>query len=85
MKNLFYFIAGVFFVTLISAGTVSVITVKPQTPKSTIVKPIRAMFGIEEEIANYVKAMVKQGYVVKSIAIIDDENWSKGVIVMEKY
>lgn len=85
MKNLFYFIAGVFFVTLISAGTVSVMTVKPQTPKSTIVKPIRAMFGIEEDIANYVKAMVKQGYVVKSIAIIDDESWSKGVIVMEKY
>ena len=85
MKNLFYFIAGVLFITLISATTVSVMTVKPQTPKSTIVKPIRAMFGIENDIADYVKSMVKQGYVVKSIAIIDDESWSKGVIVMEKY
>ena len=85
MKNLFFFIAGVFFVTLISAGTISVMTVKPQTPKLTIVKPIRAMFGIEDDIADYVKSMVKQGYVVKSIAIIDDESWSKGVIVMEKY
>ena len=85
MKNLFYFIAGVFFVTLISASTISVMTVKPQTPKLTIVKPIRAMFGIENDIADYVKSMVKQGYVVKSIAIIDDESWSKGVIVVEKY
>ena len=85
MKNLFYFIAGVFFVTLISATTVSVMTVKPQTPKSTIVKPIRAMFGIEDDIATYVKQKIKEGYVVKSIAIIDDESWSKGVIVMEKY
>ena len=85
MKNIFYFIGGVFFITLISATTVSVMTVKPQVPKSTIVKPIRAMFGIENDIADFVKEKVKQGYVVKSIAIIDDESWSKGVIVMEKY
>ena len=85
MKNLFYFITGVLFITLISATTVNVMTVKPQTPKSTIVKPIRAKFGIEEDIANYIKPMIKKGYIVKSIAIIDDENWSKGVIIMEKY
>jgi hypothetical protein len=60
-------------------------TVKPQTPKSTVVKPIRAKFGIENDITDYIKSMVKKGYVVKSIAIIDDELWSKGVIVMEKY
>jgi hypothetical protein len=85
MKNLFYFILGVCLITLTSATTVSIMTVKPVTPKSTVVKPIRAMFGIENEIADYVTSMVKKGYIVKSIAIIDDENWSKGVIVMEKY
>ena len=85
MKKAFYFILGVSLIVLTSATTVSVMTVKPLTPKSTIVKPIRAMFGIENDIADYVKSMVKKGYIVKSIAIIDDENWSKGVVVMEKY
>ena len=88
MKNsILLFLLGI-FVTISIAATVpntGLLTVKPATPKSTIVKPIRAMFGIENDIADYVKSMIKQGYIVKSIAIIDDENWSKGVIVMEKY
>jgi len=85
MKNLFYFLLGLIFVSLISATTVSVMTIKPEKPKSVIVKPIRAMFGIENDIAKFVEQKVKEGYIVKSISIIDDENWSKGVIVMEKY
>ena len=85
MKHLFAFLIGVLFITLISATTVQVMTVKPQTPKQTIVKPIRAMYGIENDITDYINSMVRQGWIVKSVAIIDDDNWSKGVIVMEKY
>jgi hypothetical protein len=85
MKNIFYFILGICLIVLTSATTYSVMTIKPVTPKSVIVKPIRAMFGIEKDIAKFVEQKVKEGYIVKSISIIDDENWSKGVIVMEKY
>lgn len=69
----------------IAAGTVSVMTVKPATPRLTIVKPFRAMFSIEKDIAEFVKQKTAEGYIVKSIAIIDDETWSKGVVVLEKY
>ena len=85
MKKAIYLFSGIILTTFISATTVSVMTVKPQQPKSTIVKPIRAIYGIENEISKYVKQKISEGYIVKEIAIIDDETWSKGVIVMEKY
>jgi len=75
MKNFFYFVAGVLFVTLISATTVSIMTVKPQLPKSTIF--FRS--GNEEEVRKY----LKQGYIIKTIAKGDE--WNAFHIVMEKY
>jgi hypothetical protein len=86
-NNILIFLLGV-FVTISIAATVpntGLLTVKPAIPKSVIIKPIRTMSGIEIIITNYVKSMVSQGYIVKSISIIDDENFSKGVVVMEKY
>lgn len=85
MKNLFYFIAGVFFITLISATTVSVMTVKPDVPKSTIVKTFRTMYRMEDDIEEYINAMVKNGYVVKSVAMMNDGSRSNGIVVVEKY
>jgi hypothetical protein len=38
MKNLFYFLLGVMFVALISATTVSIMTVQPAKPKLTMVE-----------------------------------------------
>ncbi len=61
MKNLFYFITGVLFITLISATTVSVMTVKPTTPKVTIVKDFRAMYGLEQEMRNFILSKIKEG------------------------
>lgn len=43
------------------------------------------MFGMESEVKSYIDEMVKKGYVVKSVAMMDDESWSKGIVVMEKY
>jgi len=85
MKNLFYFIAGVLFITLISATTVSIMAVKPVNPKSTIVKDFRAMYGLEQEMRTFILSKVKEGYVVKSVSMMDDETFSKGIVVLEKY
>ena len=85
MKNLFYFIAGVFFITIISATTVSVMTVKPAVPKSTIVKSFRTMYRMEDDIEEYINTMVKNDYVVKSVAMMNDGSRSNGIVVVEKY
>jgi hypothetical protein len=33
----------------------------------------------------WIEDRVKEGYVVKSVAMMDDETFSKGIVVMEKY
>jgi len=82
MKNLFYFIAGVLFITLISATTVSIMTVKPARPKATIVF---SNDYTEEEFMDKIKTYVKQGYIVKSIAGSGKQYTDTWIVVMEKY
>lgn len=77
MKNLIYFIAGVLFVTLISATTVSVMTVKPVTPKNTIVVSGWSL----ADLKNNMKPYLKSGYIVKDISVGEGCR----VVVMEKY
>ena len=77
MKNLFYFIAGVLFITLISATTVSIMTVKPAIPKATIVVGGWAT----SELNNNMKPYLKAGYIVKNLSAGDGAR----VVVMEKY
>jgi len=82
MKNtLLGLLLGMFLILGTAASTVSIMTVKPQTPKSTIVKSFRSIYGLEE----YVKQMVGEGYIVKSIAMSEDKYVSRGVVVLEKY
>jgi hypothetical protein len=85
MKNLFYFIAGVFFVTLISATTVSIMTVKPQTPKLFIVKN----FNFEnnsESVSEFIQEKLKQGWILKQVSGSNDsEDHSCWIVVLEKY
>lgn len=86
MKNLFYFIAGVLFITLISATAASVITIKPQQPKETIVKPFWGMYGIQEEMSKYTVYQIKKGFIVKAITLDSEENgYQRGIVVLEKY
>ena len=77
MKNLFYFIAGVLFITLISATTVSIMTVKPAIPKATIV----VSGWNASELNNNMKPYLKAGYIVKNLSAGDGAR----VVVMEKY
>jgi hypothetical protein len=76
MKNLFYFIAGVLFITLISATTISIMTIKPIAPKDVIVLS-DYYIKINPQIISY----TKQGYIVKTMV----GNSSGITIVMEKY
>lgn len=86
MKTTIYFIAGIVFSALISATTVSVMTVKPQMPKNTIVKPFWGAFGIQEDMTSYIKYKIKQGYIVKSLCLDSEENgYQRGIVIMEKY
>jgi hypothetical protein len=79
MKTLIYFIAGVLFVTLISATTVSVMTVKPATPKSTVV--FYKTWGDELKTMNKIQQYVKEGYIYRASIETD----TRAIIIMEKY
>jgi hypothetical protein len=81
MKNTIYFIAGILFTALISAGTISVMTVKPATPKGVIV--LTTDIGsstIEADIKEY----VRKGYILKSLAG-NSKHGGSWIAVMEKY
>jgi hypothetical protein len=81
MKKTIYFIAGILFTALISATTVSVMTVKPDKPKITVViTTAEGSSDFRNKIYNY----IKQGYVVKSVAGTSQYGYS-WVAVMEKY
>jgi len=70
----------------ISASVVTTTMVsQPATPRVVIVKPFRALYGLEDDIQQFVSKKVREGYIVKSIAMMDDETISKGIVVMEKY
>jgi serine kinase of HPr protein (carbohydrate metabolism regulator) len=82
MKHLFYLVLGILIVILTSATTVSVMTVKPATPKSV------AVFSdnySNEELMDKIKSYVKKGYVLKSIAGSGKQYTDTWIVVMEKY
>ena len=80
MKNLFYFMLGVIFITLISATTVNIMTVKIQKPKYTVVDIVR-----NYEVEDYIKNYIKKGYVVKSCSITADSSGGSTLVIMEYY
>ena len=78
MKNLFYFVLGLCLIILTSATTVSVMTIKPETPKSTVVEITR----YKEDTKKFTSLYIKKGYVIKSANGDGSGNW---LIIMEKY
>lgn len=84
MKNILYFILGIFLVVGISATTVEVMTVKPAIPKQVVVINTTA-YDVKKEILKY----HSQGYIVKSITCSYSNKYSRYdsvlFIVMEKY
>ena len=85
MKNLFYFIVGVIFITLISATTVSVMTVKPQTPKLFIVQNF-SFQNNSEPVSRFIQEKLKQGWILKQVSGSNDGRYrSCWIVVLEKY
>jgi len=86
MKNQIipFLLGGLIFIS-IAASTSNFMVVQPAKPTVTVVQSFRTIYGLEKDIKNYIDAMVKQGYIVKEVVMMDDENWSKGIVVMEKY
>jgi len=81
MKNVFYFALVVILITLVSATTVSVMTVKPQLPKTTaIICDVNSECQAKEAIIPY----IKKGYIVKFISS-SGQYGSHWLIIMEKY
>ena len=91
MKNLIYFLIGVFLILLTSATTAGLMTVKPAKPRYTIIKHIEAddcRWGesVDDIINKYVKPKLRSGWQLKSITggigSNHDESW---IIILEKY
>lgn len=82
MKNT---ILGLFLALVLivgtSATTVSIMTIKPALPKSTVV--FSTEYGVDDCVRN-IKTYLNKGYAVKSVAgtTIYGSTW---IVVMEKY
>lgn len=77
MKNAFYFISGVLFVTLISSTTVSIMTIKPAVPINTII----ISGWSTSELNTQIKPYLKSGYIVKNLSAGDGCR----IVTLEKY
>ena len=84
MKKAFYFILGITLVVLTSATTISVMTVKPATPKYFVVKSFDS-YGFSVTQAEYIEQMMKKGWILKSQSLAGDSRFLSGIVVMEKY
>jgi len=88
MKNsILLFLLGIFVTISFAATQISrvVTQIQPITPKSTIVESFHNMYGVEDSVKQFVISKVRQGYIVKTIAISEYQDWQRAVVVMEKY
>ena len=83
MKTITYFLGGILFMTLISATTVSLMTIKPARPQSTVIKHFKSLYV--DDVEDFVKQWVKKGYIVKSITLAETGGSTDCFVVLEKY
>lgn len=83
MRKVMYFLLGIGLVVLTSATTVSVMTVKPATPKSVV-----TLVGNIEVVSKQILKHSKNGYVVKfatQTQVYSGIEYTRCLVVMEKY
>ena len=80
MKDTIYLILFIIGMSLTSATTATIMTVKPATPKSIITFCYENPKDVQININKY----VKNGYIIKIIAANGDYH-KKYFVVMEKY
>ena len=78
MKNTIYLILFVLGMILTSATTVSVMTIRPDKPKSIVVDTINRI-----DVQNFTYKYFKKGYVIKIVTAPNEVG--NCVVVMEKY
>ena len=72
---------GLCLIILTSATTVSVMTVKPATPKSVV-----SIYDNADKINSKILNYSNKGYIVKQLSFSMDSNGTrKAIVVMEKY
>ena len=80
MKNTIYLILFVLGMILTSATTATIMTVKPALP--ALPKHVDSgWFSSERSVDEYIKAKVKQGYIIKTMTMSQYSCY----VVMEKY
>lgn len=81
MKNLIYFFAGIILVTLVSATTVSVMTIKPETPKGIVV-----FSGDDDYCKSTTIYYSKKGYIFKHSSQSASKYGNPTIfVIMEKF
>jgi len=82
-SNIAFFLLGIFLVILTSATTVSIMTVKPATPKNVL-----CFIGNPVELQNRILTWTQKGFIVKTGLTTSQGSsgrYEVGLIVMEKY
>ena len=67
-QSIIYILLGFFIATTIAAGTMAVTTVKPAVPRKTIIKE----FNTSEAAVDYANTSAKNGWIIKTITILDN-------------
>jgi hypothetical protein len=84
MKNAFYFVLGIALIVLTSATTVSVMTVKPATPKL-----VMTYVGDINHCSEQIRVYSQKGYTVKFMTQSQGQysgyDETRCIVVMEKY
>ena len=78
MKNITYIFLFVIGMILTSATTVSVMTIRPDKPKSIVVDTMNRI-----DVQNFTYKYFKKGYIIKIVTAPNEMGMC--VIVMEKY
>ena len=78
MKNTIYLILFIIGMILTSSTTVSVMTIRPDKPKSIVVDSIHRL-----DIQNFTYKYFKKGYIIKNVTSPNDSGMC--IVVMEKY
>lgn len=82
------FLLGMVVMTLVAASSITMyemVETKPKVPAKVLVQTFRSMSYMEAEVKTFIDAKVKEGWIVKSVAIMEDEDRSKGIVILEKY
>lgn len=86
-NNVLYFIIGVLATISIAAttGTIQLVETRPALPKQVLVETVRSRMYAEDDVKAKIVERTKVGWILKSVALTEDETYSKAVIVFEKY